>query len=247
MMYLINASIGAIVKRQYLFKMRAFIGAFLSLMLAQWAALGLSIISGSGMMGTSTGSLSINVTYYNANLLITFTLLWAFTTGITLTTKQTRYGDFAFVTNRLTGHLSSIAFLLTASFVAGVTTMLAGNLLRVVIAFFGVGNSLMKGSISISFLELIIGIFATTFYTILIAAIGYVIGMLVQLSKLFIVVIPGVFIALTMGGANAFIEDIIEFFIHETSLFLLIIKVFVTIAILFTTAILLSNRLEVRK
>lgn len=247
MMFLINASIGAIVKRQYLFKMRAFIGAFISLILAQWAALGLSFLSGSGMTGTSSGGLSINVTYFNGNLLIIFTLLWAFTTGITLTTKQTRYGDFAFVTNRLTGHLSSFAFLLTASVIAGATTMLASNLLRVVMAVSDKADGFLDHSFSITFFELTIGISGTTLYTILIASIGYVIGMLVQISKLFIIVIPGLFIALTMDGENSVMEYLVAFFSKETSLFLFALKVFVTISILFTSSILISNRLEVRK
>lgn len=246
-MYLTNASSSAIVKRQYLFKLRAFIGAFIALMLVQWAALGFSILSGSGMTGTSSGDLSIKVTYFNGNLLITFTLLWAFTTGITLTTKQTRYGDFAFVTNRLTSHLSSIAFLFTASVIAGVTTMLASNLLRVGITFFSDANIFLNQSFSISFLELIIGIVATTMYVILIASIGYIIGMLVQLSKLFVIIIPSLFIALTMGSANPSMEYIVAFYSKETSLFLFALKVLITISILFAGAIFISNRMEVRR
>ncbi|HHY73224.1 MAG TPA: hypothetical protein GX497_08355 [Bacillus bacterium] len=247
MMFLANASSSEIVKRQYLFKLRAFIGAFIALMLAQWTALGLSILSGSGMTGTSSGNLFIKITYFNGNLLITFTLLWAFTTGITLTTKQTRNGDFAFVTNRLTSHLSSITFLLTAGMIAGITTMLASNLLRVGIAFFSDGNSFLNHSFSVSFLELIMGILATTLYTVLIASIGYLIGMFVQLSKLFVIVIPGLFIALTIGGTNSSLEHIFKFFTNETSLFLFAIKVLTTISIFFATAILISNRLEVRR
>jgi len=246
-MYLANASGREIVKRQYLFKLHAFIGAYIALMLAQWAALGISILSGSGMTGTSSGELSIHVTYFNGDLLIAFALLWAFTTGITLTTKQTRNGDFSFVTNRFTSHLSSIVFLLTASVIAGITTMLASNLLKVGISFFSDANSFLNQSFSISFFELVVGILATTLYIILTATIGYLIGILVQLSKSFIIIIPGLYVALTMNGTSLSLENIFKFFTNETSLFLFAIKVLVTISILFATSILISNRLEVRR
>ncbi|WP_017753958.1 hypothetical protein [Calidifontibacillus oryziterrae] len=246
-MYLANASIGDIIKKQYRFKMRAYIWAFIALMVAQLAAFGFSILSGSGMMGTSFGDLSVKVTYYDGNLLVTFTLLWAFTTGTTLTTKQTRYGDFAFATNRLTSHLSNIAFIVTASIIAGITTMLASNLLKVCVIFWGDINNMVYDFIPISFLELVIGILATTLYAILIAAIGYIIGMLVQLSKVFIFVIPAFFIVLTMNGGDFSIEDIVMFFSKESSLFLFAVKVLVTIGILFITSILISNRWEVRR
>lgn len=245
-MYLANANSSEIVKRQYFFKLRAFIGSFVALMFVQWMALGLTILSGSGMMATSSGDLSIKVTYFDGNSLIMFTLMWAFVTGITLTTKQTRYGDFAFVTNRFTSNLSNIAFLLTASLIAGVTSMMASNLVRVIKIFFSNTDIFLQYSSSITIFELTIGILATTLYTILIAAIGYFIGMLVQLSKLFIIIFAGLFIALPIIFGVT-MENVLFFFNKETSLFIFTIKVVITSLVLFAGAILISNRMEVRR
>ena len=103
------------VKKQYFFKLKANIDAFSSLVWIQLLA-HLFSLGGVASMGMGGTNLSVDVKYYSADLVIGFTMLWAFVTAITITTKPYRNHDFTFVTNRLSSSLSNILFLLTAKY-----------------------------------------------------------------------------------------------------------------------------------
>ena len=227
-MSLTQTSLVDVVKKQYVFKLKAYLPAFGTLVGIQLLAIFFSF-GGVANMGTGNGDIEMNVTLYSADIVIVFTLLWAFITGILLTTKAYRYDDFAFVTNRVSSHLANVMFLVTASIIGGVCAILCRFPLKVYTYYFV--NSEYINLTSQSALELWMGILTTILYVLLLGAMGYFIGMLVQLNRLFIVVIPAVLIGTTMFGLNIlgreFVVETVNFFVKETSFSLFFVKVLV--------------------
>ncbi|GIN86644.1 hypothetical protein J6TS2_30300 [Heyndrickxia sporothermodurans] len=238
-----------IVKKQYFFKLRSYVQIFSTMMILQVIGL-LFSIGGVGGSGTSNDNVSVEVSYYSSSTVMMLTFLWAFISAILITTKATRYDDFSFITNRLTSHLSNILFLLTASVIGGITAFLSGYLLKIIIYFFIDIKIINEGSMNITVSEILIGIFASILYVLLTCALGYMVGTLVQLHKIFIVLFPGLLIGLNMWSiqnGKMVIEEITEFFNSESSLVLFFVKVILTTGLLFSSSIAISNRMEVRK
>lgn len=249
-MYLTETNTWEVVKKQFIYKLNAYAGAFTSLIFAQLLAFVFSY-AGDSTYGTGSGNISITVKSFSGNVIILFTFIWAFVTGISITSKQNRDGDFIFVTNRLTSNLSNIAFLLTANIFAGVTAMLASSLLKMVTYLLTDAEFIINFSHTLGPLELIIGILATTLYACLFSSVGYIIGTLVQLNKLFIVIIPSLFFGFLFLEAklqgSGLLGTLFRFFSKETSLLLFIVKGCLTLFLLFSLANILSNRMEVRR
>jgi hypothetical protein len=235
------------VKKQFVFKLKANIDVFSSLVGIQLLAI-LFSLNGVGSMGMGGTNLSVDVKYYSADLVIVFTMLWSFVTAITITTKPYRNHDFTFVSNRLSSSLSNILFLLTASFVGSITANLSGNLVELLVSI------LFKQELFHFFngsLEFVLGIGVTIIYVFFLSSIGYLIGTLVQVSKGFIILIPvlllgSIFLAASMHKEPLLIQ-IFQFYVLESSLLLFILKTLLTTVLFFIAAISLLNRMEVRR
>ena len=133
MMSLKTINLAETVKKQFVFKLKANIDVFSSLVGIQLLAI-LFSLGGVASMGMGGANLSVDVKYYSADLVIVFTMLWSFVTAITITTKPYRNHDFTFVSNRLSSSLSNILFLLTASFIGSITALLSGNLVKLLVS-----------------------------------------------------------------------------------------------------------------
>jgi len=85
-------------------------------------------------------------------------------------------------------------------------------------------------------------------YLLLISALGYFCGVLVQLSKVFIVILPALYIGTVdfLARELPVIEKVYNFIIGENSLALLAVKVLITTALIYACSSVLANRLEVR-
>lgn len=249
-MSLIEMSLSDVVKRQYEFKLKAFLGVFTSMAGLQLISL-LFSLGGVSSVGTGTSSgMSIHIGYYSADMIVIFTMLWIFITGILLTTKSVRNDDFSFVANRLSSNLANVLFLLTASTIGGAAAVLSGFVLRI-IAFlighvqYGMGNSLMEAPA-----EFFIAVSASILYMIMFSSIGYLTGMFVQVNKIFIFVLPALFTGFVIftGIRNEELaKSIFDFIFAESSLWLFAVKTITLSALFFAAALFMSNRMEVRK
>jgi hypothetical protein len=128
MMSLTGTNVLAVAWKQYRFKTKIHAIKFIILLAAQLLAL---LFSFSGVV--TSGFYSETITYtircISGDIIIVFTLIWAFVIGYNMSNSLKQ--DFTFVSNRLSSHLSSIAFLLASAILAGVTATLCGILLRV--------------------------------------------------------------------------------------------------------------------
>jgi hypothetical protein len=249
MMFLTEVKLVDIVKKQFMYKLKAYLSVFSSLLTIQIIGILLST-TGSRSMGTSSNGFSLNFSYYTGDIIIIFTMIWALISAIIITTKAYRNDDFVFVSNRLSSNLSNIVFLLFASIVGGITAILSGILFKVIMYFILDDGNVTATFISIQ--ELIVGIIASIFYVVLLASLGYFVGMLVQLSKWFTMILPAVFIGylflgVNMNGEPTFILEIGKFFIEESSLLVFFLKVILSASLLFSVSIILSNKMEVRQ
>jgi hypothetical protein len=247
MMSLTSANINVVVKRQYLFKLKANIDAFSSLVGIQAIAL-LFSLGGMSMFGSSSSYFTLTVSSYSADVVIAFTMIWSFVTAITITTMPYRNFDFAFVTNRLSSSLSNVLFLVTASLLGGVTAILSGFLVRVA-GYFLLGHTLYSSEMAVS--ELLLGMIAASLYIFMASSIGYIFGTLAQVSKAFIIVIPVILIGLLFLDVSfnpmPIQQEIYQFYFLESSFVLFLLKILLTTAILFGASSILFNRMGVRK
>ncbi len=134
MMSYITVNLTNVILNQYRFKLKAYLGTLTTLIFVQLIAILLSL-GGVGGSGAGNGSISININDYSGDMVTSFTVFWAFITGILITTKSYDEVGYTFVTNRLSNNLANILFLFTASIFAGITAILSRYVLMLVFLF----------------------------------------------------------------------------------------------------------------
>ncbi|MEH7073089.1 hypothetical protein V7121_08615 [Neobacillus drentensis] len=249
-MSLTTVSLTATLKKQYSYKLRAYNQVFWNLVFLQLLAV-LFSLNGVGMMGSSSESIEVTIHYYSADFVVFFTMIWGLIIAIIITTKAYRNDDFTFVTNRLSHNLSNLLFLLTACLIGGLTAMLSANVIKVITYFFDGQLIVDSTSLTSALGEFILGTFTTSLYIFLCCALGYIVGTLVQIHKVFVVLVPVLFFGglflLGVSGNETIVTNFFGFIFKESSILLFMIKVMVTSGLLFASAFLLSNRMEVKQ
>lgn len=244
-MSLSKPSLFNFVIKQYFYKLKSYIQVFFTLVIVQLIGI-LFSLGGIGASGTSSDLFDIDIRYYSGDYVVILTMLWGFISAVIITTKAFR-NDFTFVTNRLSSILSNLLFLLTASFIGGLTVMLSPSILKFIFYY------MMEKQYVITYSEMIafpIGIFSTSLYILLSCALGYFSGTLFQIHKVFEVVLPAMFFGAIIGegsGKLMIFSTVYEFLLTESSFPLFILKVIVIVGMLFTCSFVFSNRMEVRQ
>ncbi|MBS4210144.1 hypothetical protein [Bacillus sp. FJAT-50079] len=246
-MSFIEMSLTNVVKRQFRFKLKAYSGMFGTLVIMQLIGLVFSLLgpyqySGYGL----TSATNVSFHYYSTDVVILFTMLWAFISALLITTKATRYDDFAFITNRMSSLLANILFLFAAGAVGGISAILCSYIVKIFYYFTG-NIEFMSSSPG----QIFIGFVAATLYVFLFSAFGYLIGAFIQMSKLFIIIFPALFIGMIAVGVPLGQEEkitaIYHFFASESSLLLFALKIIIVSGLCFVCSAAILNRMEVRK
>ncbi len=229
----------------YKYKLKAYSTLFYGLILAQIIAL-LFSLSGISHMSSSNGELSVSVSIHSANLVIVFSLFWILFIAIQLTSKEYKKLELPLVSNKLSGNLSDVGFLMTACVFGSITSSLVGVLLRVLMYFTYDRSQIIYDQFFILFSDLLLGIVVTTFYMVLISAIAYLTGLLIKVSMAFVILIPAAIFGLLRVYTD-FFQAVIISFTRETSLPIFGLKVIIVSLIIFGICVLLSNRREVNQ
>lgn len=232
--------------KQYLYKLKAYTGLVNRLITAQMLALVFSYVGATGMMSSGNGELTVTVRSYSASMVIVFSMFWIITIAIILTTKQYKKMELPLVGTRISGNLSDVGFLMTASVFAGMTSSLFGVLLRIIMYFTSDSSKIVLEGFSLSFPDLLLGIVVAILYMALISAIAYCMGVLAQVNIAFVIIIPIVIFG-SLRVYTDFTQSIFKFYVGEVSLSWFVLKILLTSIILFGVSILLSNRMEVNK
>ncbi|EGW37632.1 putative membrane protein [Desulfosporosinus sp. OT] len=229
--------------KQYFYKLKAYSFLVHSLIIVQLIAL-LFSMGGVFNMSSGNGELSVSVKSYNSNIVIVFSLLWIMFIAVQLISRPYKKMEFPLVTNRLSGNLSNIGFLVTGCLFGGITSSLVGVLLRLITYFMFDRSQVVFNRFFLS--DLLLGIFVAILYMLLFSALGYFIGVLAQLNVSFVIIIPAVILGV-LRVYNDFSQSVFKFFAFEVSLIMFVLKVIITSTILFSFSIFLSNRKEVSK
>ena len=98
--------------------------------------------------------------------------------------------------------------------------------------------------------ELLTAMAAAALYLLLLSAVGYFSGTLVQWNRILVLLLPALVVGTLIFEAGNYNRRIIwravDFFIQESSLALFALKVTATVLLLWTGAILLTNKTEAR-
>ncbi|MEI4770142.1 hypothetical protein WAX74_10885 [Psychrobacillus sp. FJAT-51614] len=242
MMFLTNSTLGKVVRAQVRFKINAYMGALLSLIFVQLIGL-LFSTNGSSTRGTSVNNIQIQVITISNDLVFVFVAIWALFVGNLITTRAYRYDDFSFVTTRLSSNLANILVLLMISIFAGVTTFLSNNVLRVYLSIFGSTEYTKSPGVFDEPFSSIGTMLVITLLILSLSSGGYLAGMLIQNSRLFLLVIPIIVLSILTTEIGQTLIQIL--FMNESTWLLIVNLIFMTI-VFFGIAIAISNRLEVR-
>lgn len=238
-----------IIKAQWRYKIKANFGMALSLLAAQMISMTFSEYSSGNPF----------LTKYSDDVLIIFTMLLIGVESFIMTTKRRRELDFTFVTNRMSGNLSTISYLLTLSVFAGITAFLFSLLARILIYFSEGQSNLPAAGFIMPPTYFLTGMTAAILYCILLSSVGFFFGSLFQNKLALLISIIGViviFIAYFSFGRNTVLwntlasfldKHLTGFFSGERSLWLFAVKALTTSAVLYAGGLLLTNRGEVER
>ncbi|TYS57735.1 hypothetical protein FZC74_15005 [Sutcliffiella horikoshii] len=251
MMSLNKVTLEQVVKNQFIYKLGAYSGVFISLIILQLIAV-LFSLNGVGMSGGGSEQISYSLHYYSGNLVFIFTMLWVFIVSIIITSKVYRNEDFSFVSNRLSSDLSNILFVIFVSVIGTVTALLSTFLIKVILLFLPKFDMFYYTPTSMNMSSFVFfGIVIALCYVLISAAAGYFVGTLVRLSSLFKIMVPVVFIGyLIFGGMISEVSGlatVVQFFYFETSLITFVFKAILTVIVLFASSGAIFNRVEVRQ
>lgn len=184
-----EVSLLSISFKQYFYKLKAHTNLLNRLLITQILAL-LFSLGGTNSMSVGSGQLSVSMRSYSANMVIVFSILWVMIVAVLLTTKPYKQIEMPLVGNRLTGNLSDVGLLMTASVFAGVTSSLGGVLLRDIMYFISDRSTMALDGFFLNFTDLMLGMAVAILVLVLVSAMGYLIGVLVQTNKAFAIIIP---------------------------------------------------------
>lgn len=226
-------------------KLKAHVSLFMGLIITQVFAMLFSLngpVKGSGLFG-------VTVTYFTGDVIVAFTLIWVFISGILITTKVNQNFDFLFVTTHRINQIANLICLAAISVIGALSAQLATMFIQ--------GFNLFLTNVDLVsnpnlFTDILLSMSSIFLYLFLVALIGYFIGMLVQLHKLFFILVPAIFgggIALAVLRDSVFniLIASFQFFTQESIFILFAVKVLLATVVLFTGAFLIGNRLEVQK
>lgn len=166
--------------------------------------------------------------------------------ALRLTSIQNKTMDFTLVTNRLSSNLSNMGLLLTTVIFGSISSSLMSFVLKIIMYYdFDRSQIAIRGFYPV-FSDILLGIITTGLYMTLIAAMGYLLGILVQIHVLFIVLYPSALFGLARVNPQA-LKRMFDFFATETSPLIFMIKIVFSSIVLLFLSCLFSNRMEVRK
>lgn len=231
------------VMLQVIYKLKAYYHVFGTMIIYQFVAL---LFSFQGQYAsTSINFTTVTTSIYSADIMISFTLLWLFTTSFYITNSASKNILLPFITNKQSNHAANFIMMLLFSFIGTVSAIGLGFTIRLgVVLYNGIENILFIDFFTMT--ELSITLFVTFLYHLLVFSFGYVIGEAIRLHRSFILLVPLLLFGLFMVGV-IFLNDAIlfTFFTMERSLYMFVIKVIVAVVIFWLIAFYIDRKKEV--
>ncbi len=243
-MSLREVSLKSIAMKQFIYKLKGHSAFVYALIIAQLLGL---LFSMGPRIGMSSGNneLRVSMNTYSTDTLLFFSFAWIIVIASQLTSKAFRNMERSLVTNSISSHLSNILVLVLCSLYAGVTSTLMSVVQRVIMVLASNPDQYILDGVALATRDLLLGIFVSSLYLILLAALTYFVRIIIEFNKAIAIIIPVLLIGL-IRTYTSFFGEVVKFYIFESSLGVFAVKVLFTALILFVMSILLSNRREVR-
>jgi len=235
-----------VVKKQYVYKLWAYASSFSTLVAIQIIAVFFSFL-GSGMSGSGNFVYEITIKYYSADMFMIFTMIWGLITAFIIVSKPFLNPDFYFVTNRISSFLSNLLFMMTASIIGAITTILSSFLLKVMVYFqYDSKQILVQSSDYVTPSEFFMGFSASFMYILLGFSIGYFFGLLKEISKLLLTFVATLLLGGLFTGLFSEMNVSIYQFFSESSYPLFMSKILFIVTIVFLASFFISRNMEVK-
>src|SRR5690625_4535322 len=191
------------MKKLFVFNFKININSFHSLIIFQLLGMILSI----GGIGERAGQY-FHITYYTADYMIIFTMIWMFFVATQLISNKQQQYQFIFISNRLVIHLANGLYLFTLSIIGAVTALLS-RFLSHVIGYFIFGFVFTNNIFTNVLIDYIFDFSATILFIFLTGMFGYMIGALIQLNRLLKILLPTFIIIYLIISAYLRIDNLL--------------------------------------
>lgn len=245
-MSLIETNLFEVAKRQYFFKLKAYFEFIFSLIIFQI----IGILFGLGGI-SSEGVNYVTITKYSSTVVMLLTVFILCGIGIVIQTEKYRKINETIVGDKWSNGLSDMTFIITLCIFGGITSALSGYIFRAIFFFTDSGKNIVSEGFYIPIEILLVSIISTILYAVLISSLGYLAGALISFHKVFIIILPAVFIGVIfLRRANEILFEassgVYDFYCAETSLLIFAVKVIITSAIFFAAAVAVTSKLEAK-
>lgn len=242
----------SIIKKQYFYKLNANFNLFYFLIVAQIIILILSIefIMSNNFTGSmSTQFISIGIKFYSFDVINFLSLLWIIIASFIFSQSKIKFYDFTFVSNRLTSNISNSLFLITCCIYATLSTQLLSTFLKTISYYFARNP---KHILFVDSGEPIQSTLAMLMYFLVVSALIYLMVNIYQINEFILIPVVVIFSGeIIREKMNVYEENyllnVLATFTKENDFKIFLIKSIAIILISFTSSIIISNRLEVRK
>nr|WP_106782243.1 hypothetical protein [Lysinibacillus timonensis] len=229
-----------VVRKQVKWKCKAYSQSFITLIIIQ-VILSLLAFNGSGMSGTGTNDLQLDITFYSLDTLVIISCICAFITALLLQSKDNIQDDYSIVSSRITSSFSNSIFIIIYSFIATITTFTSFYISVLMVQLIS-NTVLIREGVLINPIQ-----FMVVFFILLLAASsGFFLGAAFYRAKMLGI---GIIILSIVVINNVFEEQLLTLltFFFEQGYLLFILKGIVVAMVLMSLSILLHSRKEVSR
>lgn len=216
-----------------------------SLFFMQWFGILISATSTSSMSG-GHGPFYLSHMQYSSTMLMFMTILWISVSAINLGVQVNRRMDYLFVTTRTSQLLANVLVLVVLSAIGAITAYLGNGVIQLFNKLNKDGLLIQKPFTHFQHLENITGVFG---YLLLFAACAYLVVSMYQWNRYVVIglfIFLGIYMTLFAdAGVIGIIWKLLLLFTEETFLVLFLLKIFLTISLLFSVAWAFSRHKEV--
>lgn len=232
------------IKNQLKLKLNVHADMLVHLIVLQIIGMIIFAFSGSGQMGRGSENFSLKFIIYSPAGIFMLSALWIFYVAITLTRKETRREILPYIRTPKINSITDIIILIYMSAFLTFTIMLSNYLLYAILILFTKKEFVEGMAIFNEPKVFFINTVAVFIVSMVIAAIGYLIGTLIQISKLFVLV----FIVLFIGYINSKLSMFIVNYLYEQNPNFLSFAIFNVVIITFClfVANIIGSRMEVK-
>ncbi|MGE7918889.1 hypothetical protein ACQKM9_08050 [Viridibacillus sp. NPDC093762] len=195
------------IKNQLKLKLNVHADMLVYLIVLQIIGMVLFSFSGSGQMGKGSENFSLKFTIYSPDGIFMLSVLWIFYVAVTLTRKGTRREILPYMRTPKIDSITDIIILIYMNAFLTFTIMLSNYLLYAILIVFTKKEFVEGITIFNEPKVFFINTVAVFIVSMVIASIGYLIGTLIQISRLLILVFIAFFIGYNSSKLSLFIVN----------------------------------------